>query len=298
MAYYYGTSGSDYETGTFYADVFYMYGGDDTVDAKNGDDYVSAGSGSDTIYGGDGDDEIEGGGDRDTLYGELGDDTLYGGAGDDDIIGGLENDQMYGGDGNDRFFVDGNAGWDSFSGGSGTDQILLNDLNPYALWGEIKIDYLNSIERIANNDLGEDVDILADGYLDLSNVEVDGIRQIVGSSGADTIIGTSNASSSSLDDTIDGKGGNDTLAGGDGDDSLTGGSGADTFVFGAAEGSDVIEDFADGVDLIDLGGTSANGIGDLSISDTGSGTDIYIDGTLIEVVGIASSALDSSDFLF
>ena len=53
-------------------------------------------------------------------------------------------------------------------------------------------------------------------------------------------------------DSLTGGGGNDTLAGGGGDDVLTGGSGGDTFIFAKGGGHDVITDFADGLDRIDL----------------------------------------------
>jgi len=299
MATYYGTNGNDQLVGTFYADTFFLYGGNDEVDAGNGDDYISAGTGNDTVLGGDGDDAIYGGDGIDFLFGELGEDTIYGGDGDDIIDGGLENDRLYGDAGDDIFLVDGVTGMDSYTGGTGFDQIGLIEINPYALWGEIGISYLSGVERIANVQSVKAVDIRASGVLDLSAVEVDGIRKIVGSNGSDTITGTSNLYSSSLNDTIDGEGGNDYLAGGLGNDTLIGGSGIDTFIFGANEGSDTVEDFADGIDLIDVRGTSANAFADLSIIDNGVGSAIVsVDGTIIELEGIAVSSLDESDFLF
>ena len=96
------------------------------------------------------------------------------------------------------------------------------------------------------------------GSLDLSSVEVDGIRSIVGSSGNDTITGTTTMLSSSLNNMIDAKEGNDILAGGIGNDSLRGGSGNDRFIFLSNGGSDRIEDFLNGVDVIDLVANSAN----------------------------------------
>ena len=52
--------------------------------------------------------------------------------------------------------------------------------------------------------------------------------------------------------TLTGGGGNDALAGGGGDDVLTGGTGRDTFVFAKGGGHDVITDFAEDLDRIDL----------------------------------------------
>ncbi len=76
---------------------------------------------------------------------------------------------------------------------------------------------------------------------------VDG--KIKGGNGNDTLIGSKND-----DDDLRGGGGNDTLKGRGGDDSLTGGSGKDSFVFKKNQGTDVIEDFQNGKDKIDLSG--------------------------------------------
>lgn len=316
MANIYGTASGEVLTGTFSSDNIYGYGGSDTINASNGNDFISGGDGSDIVDGGDGNDQIYGGNQDDSLMGNLGNDVIYGDAGNDTLVGGLGDDQLYGGDGNDTFFVDGVTGWDAFTGGAGTDSILLQTINPYAIWGEIKISFLSGIERIANLQ-ATPVDILASGSLDLSAVEVDGIRKIVGSAGNDAITGTSLSTSSSLNDVIDGKGGNDTLAGGNGNDtllgdagndrliggagsdSLTGGAGIDTFVFGSNEGSDRISDFANGSEFIDISLTSAASIADLTISSSVDGwAEITIDSTVITVVGVTTASIDSSDFIF
>ena len=312
-----GTSSNDTLNGTSSADNIYGYGGSDLINAGNGNDYISGSAGADTVYGGDGNDQIFGGTENDLLYGDLGNDVIYGDAGSDTLIGGLGDDQMYGGDGNDTFLVDGVTGWDAFTGGSGADSILLQTINPYANWGEIKISFLSGVERIANLQTAKPVDIITSGSLDLSAVEVDGIRQIKGGSGNDAITGTSLAASSSLNDVIDGQGGNDTLAGGTGNDSLlggagddkliggvgsdtlTGGSGVDTVVFGSNEGSDTIADFADGSEFIDISLTSAASIADLTITSSVDGwAMITIDSTVITVVGVTAASIDSSDFIF
>ena len=51
---------------------------------------------------------------------------------------------------------------------------------------------------------------------------------------------------------LDGGAGNDTLYDSAGDDTLTGGAGADIFIFGFLTGQDIITDFEDGIDKIDL----------------------------------------------
>jgi Ca2+-binding RTX toxin-like protein len=316
-----GTGSNDTLNGTSSADNIYGYGGSDLITAGSGNDYISGSAGADTVYGGDGNDQIFGETDNDLLYGDLGNDVIYGDAGNDTLVGGLGDDHLYGGVGVDSFLVDGVTGWDSYTGGDSfynnnqltphIDAIILQTINPYAVWGEIKISFLSGIERIANLQTAKPVDIIASGSLDLSAVSVEGIRQIKGSSGTNAITGTI------INDVIDGQGGNDTLAGGTGNDtllgdmgndrilggagsdSLTGGSGVDTFVFGSNEGSDRIADFADGSELIDISLTSATSIADLTITSSVDGwAMITIDSTVITVVGVTAASIDSSDFIF
>ena len=80
-----------------------------------------------------------------------------------------------------------------------------------------------------------------------------------GSSSADVLIGGGGA------DTINGNAGADTITGGAGKDTMTGGADADTFVFIATANSpagsanrDVITDFLNGADKIDLSAIDAN----------------------------------------
>jgi Ca2+-binding RTX toxin-like protein len=54
------------------------------------------------------------------------------------------------------------------------------------------------------------------------------------------------------DDTLIGGRGDDTLHGGNGDDQVIGGPGSDTFVLAVGDGTDTIQDFTVGTDLIGL----------------------------------------------
>ena len=60
-----------------------------------------------------------------------------------------------------------------------------------------------------------------------------------------------------LDNTIIGNGGANVLSGGGGADVLTGGAGADIFVFSGGA-TDLVTDFVQGVDLLDLVGIDAD----------------------------------------
>jgi serralysin len=138
--------------------------------------------------------------------------------------------------------------------------------------------------------------------------------QISGTSAANTLYGTANADTiKGLDgnDTLYGLGGNDRIEGGNGrdvligqggSDHLLGGADADLFVFQGAWGADVIADFQNGLDHIDLRGNS------LSLIRVGA-TDVDKDGTVDDVliqanaqtIGILNTgigAMDRGDFWF
>ena len=90
--------------------------------------------------------------------------------------------------------------------------------------------------------------------------------------------------------------------GASGDDTLTGAAGADTFVFDSNHGNDVVTDFTDGEDLVDL--TQLSGIAgfdDLTI--TADGNDAVIDltahgGGTIRLDNVDVANLDAEDFQF
>ncbi|PWR17532.1 hypothetical protein DKG74_21030, partial [Zavarzinia aquatilis] len=74
--------------------------------------------------------------------------------------------------------------------------------------------------------------------------------------------------------TLRGGGGADVLDGGTGSDYLTGGGGADQFRFDAAAafGDDVVQDFQDGIDILNLDGLNPN----YSIQIQNSGADALV----------------------
>jgi Ca2+-binding RTX toxin-like protein len=96
--------------------------------------------------------------------------------------------------------------------------------------------------------------------------------QATGGAGSDTLSGFENLTGSAYNDTLTGTSGANTIIGGAGDDTitgkggadiLTGGQGADSFVFTALADSapsakDLITDFVDGLDKIDLSAIDAN----------------------------------------
>lgn len=174
-------------------------------------------------------DKLVGGGGHDTLTGDDGDDRLVGKGGDDALFGGVGSDIIKGNSGRDTLWAD--DGTDTLLGGRGDDALHGGD----------------GADRIRGN---EGCDILfGDRGEDL----------LVGGSQDDILLGGNGK------DQIEGGRGRDELIGGFGADLLAGGSGADTFVFIAADDSrtgtrkrDIISDFEDGIDHLDLADIDAN----------------------------------------
>ena len=121
-----------------------------------------------------------------------------------------------------------------------------------------------------------------------------GQRRIVGTRGDDVLDGNRR------DNILLGKAGDDILVGGRGDDVATGGRGADTFVFNKGHDHDLITDFQDGIDLIDLNGFGlSGGFRSLRQLFEQSGDDVVIDfgdGDTLTIADISISDLSRDDF--
>jgi serralysin len=217
---------------------FYGNEGVDTIDLTNS-------LGNDTVFGSDGNDVITGsvvatGSTTTNIATQT--DWLFGGAGDDQINGGAGNEHIYGFGLNGAGQDDGN---DTINAGGGNDYV--------------------------NGNAGNDV---IDGEA--------GNDRLYGGAGDDTIDGGEGwdyLQGNKGNDVLDGEAGNDTVRGGQGDDTVTGGegwdvlygdAGNDVFVFRGDDASndnigntkadfpdltDVIMDFTQGQDQIDLGFT-------------------------------------------
>jgi murein DD-endopeptidase MepM/ murein hydrolase activator NlpD len=103
-------------------------------------------------------------------------------------------------------------------------------------------------------------------------------------------------------DWIYGNGGADILVGGTGNDRLRGDTNggaafADSFVFAPGHGRDRIVDFQDGVDSIRILGFSG-GFNALTIEALSTGTRIHYGADWIDLVGVNSSVIGASDFVF
>lgn len=160
---------------------------------------------------------------------------LIGGIGNDVFTGGTANDRLTGGDGDDTLV--GGAGNDVLKGDGGVDP------------GSGGNDTLEG---------GEGDDVLDGGFGGDTLTGGGGADRLYGGNSSDTLTGGEGA------DTLNGGDDDDTLEGGAGRDRLQGGDGDDVFVFASLSDSgttkatrDVISDFVQGEDTIDLSGIDA-----------------------------------------
>ncbi|QHQ37240.1 calcium-binding protein [Algicella marina] len=137
------------------------------------------------------------------------------------------NDVYWGAEGTVRGLVDGEFGDDLLVGGSGVDDFQGGGGN----------DTLRG---------GDGDDILRGGSGDDSLRGGGGDDEVLGGGGNDIMHGGLG------DDVLNGFGHDDVLNGGQGDDFLVGGGGDDIFQFSRNAGFDVIADYKDGSDMIDL----------------------------------------------
>ena len=202
------------------------------------------------------------------------DDLITGTTDADAILGFGGNDTLDGADGNDFLFgwsgddnITGGAGDDFARGGSGNDVLIGDTATVNETGGN------DTLIGGAGNDLllgqkGDDV--------------------LSGEAGDDTLNGGMG------NDLLFGGAGNDIIAGDLGDDILIGNDGVDTFVVG--QGSDVIQDFLNGTDLIQL--PSGVGFSDLTITNDAVNTTITTaDNSFTVTLENVISTLTASNFV-
>ncbi|WP_082507957.1 family 16 glycosylhydrolase, partial [Methylobacterium sp. Leaf113] len=102
-----------------------------------------------------------------------------------------------------------------------------------------------------------------------------------------------------LNNMITGDGGAQTLNGKAGNDILTGRGGADTFIIAKGEGSDIITDFASGVDKVRMEGVNLHGFSELKLAAKQVGSDTVIalgGGETLTLQNVALTNLKAGDF--
>ena len=303
---YVAGSGNDTVTGNSSPNRLEGRTGNDHLDGRGGNDRLIGGDGADTLDGGAGqdfldygtspsgvtvnlgtgtasgghaegdsfshveriagsrhDDDLTGDASANLLKGRAGDDRLAGARGDDRLIGGVGDDRLVGGRGDDRLI--GGAGADTLLGGSAEDVV----------------DYSASPSGVT-------VD-LATGTASGGHAEGDrigGVEHVIGSEHGDHITGDAGANH---------------LTGGGGNDRITGGAGSDRFIFGSGNGDDIIHDFTDAEDLIDLTDFDLTDFSELTMRSDETGVVIDLSGHgggTILLEGVSLATMDETDFLF
>ena len=211
-----------YLHGTAKNDSFVGSDFDDTIWGSFGRDSISGGAGNDHLYGEDG---------NDRLYGLDGNDVIVADEGHDLLRGVRGNDALYGQSGNDT--IEGGAGNDTMRGSYGNDSYVVQSVD------DVVIEYADqgtdTVRTSVDYSLGLHVENL-------------------------TLLGTDDlvAEGNRRDNIIKGNDGDNDIVGGDGKDVLVGGKGRDDFIFesladsGTGLARDVIKDFSEGIDEIDL----------------------------------------------
>ena len=316
-----GKSGDDWISGGAGDDALYGGAGNDTIDDGTGDDTIDGGSGIDTlkrnydfatdysltlevnletgrtsspnfpeakpdilisienlIVTGRCSFVLTGNDVGNLLQSSTGNDFLNGNAGDDTLNGGGGGDTMVGGLGNDYFITDGG---DTILEGAGQGSDTVQSSVAFRLG--------NNLE-----------DLVLTGSRAVSGTGNSLENQITGNSAANRLQGLGGndvLSGLAGSDTLEGGAGKDTLTGGKGNDRLIGGSGADIFVFNRGDGTDVITDFANGVDKFQIG-TGAESFGDVTVRDSGKNAVISFADVKITLLNVDHRLIDAGDFVF
>ena len=237
-------------------------------------------TGWDTIYGSEGANEIN-------TYG--GNDKVYGGGGGDKIVLGNGNDYVRAGD----------AGGNTYYGESGTDKISY-----YSSTGGVTVDllYKTASGGAANGDTVGGFENLSGSGTGGDNIKGTNGANIIRTYGGEDRINGRNGNDKlyggAQDDRINGGKNNDSLYGGDGrdrldgdlgNDKLWGNASADVFVFEKGADQDIIKDFQNNIDTIEIGGygsgynamSRASQVGSDVVFYFGSGDTLTVENTTI-----------------
>ena len=181
--------------------------------------------------------------------------------------------------------------------GTSLHEYILGSVNSDTLSGMDGDDLLKGEDGADNLYGGKGFDTLIGGEGDDLLEGGNGTDDLQGDAGADTLIGGQGR------DVLSGGAGADRLEDGKGVDRMTGGADADTFVLAADRKPDIILDFEDGTDLIDIAAWGVLNFVELTVSDHVSGRVRirYGDETIVVddgARGLTASDFSADDFIF
>ncbi len=281
-----GTNNNGADPGDWDGDNIQTGSHNDIVRAKAGDDFIQDNGGKDKYVGGDGWDTLS----YETfqwstinafsgLRADLRKGYIDGPDGHRDTVVSIESVRgtqkrdVFIGNSDDNGFM-GYAGKDVLKGGGGSD------------WASYRNDYRDG------GDFGINVKLhkgwIRDGFG--SKDKVKSIENVVGTDLSDRF------RDDAADNYFRGREGDDTFDFSAGDDIGEGGAGADTFIFrGGNFNDDVIKDFEDGIDMIQI--ADLLDFSELTISDDGDDKLIEWATSTIRLEGLADAAIDENDFI-
>ncbi|MEO0409801.1 MAG: hypothetical protein AAF289_20865, partial [Cyanobacteria bacterium P01_A01_bin.135] len=143
-------------------------------------------------------------------------------------------------------------------------------------------------DLLLSPELAEALELETSAGVDVGDVRIDAeIVPLLGLPPGGVVTGSGG------DDVLVGSDGDDVINGLQGDDTYTGGAGADQFVLAIAQGVDVITDFEQGTDQIQLGGLTPEGMRLLEL-----GSDTFVLTRSNELLGVVQgvTGLDSAVF--
>ncbi len=284
-----GGSGADLLTGNGADNFIFGAAGDDSLTGGLGNDTLSGGIGADTLAGGGGADTASWAGSAAAVTVNLASGAAAGGDAAGDVLSGVENligsaqgDVLTGDAGAN--VIEGGLGADTLNGGAGIDtlsyagsntRVVVDLQTGTALLGHAQGDVFTGFENLRGSNLPDY--LLGDA----------GDNVIEGGRGIDRLVGRDGA---------------DTLIGGAQNDNLTGGAGADVFVLGVGDGADIIVDWEDGLDRIDISAFGLATFADVlaHATDLPIGA-VRIDlggGNMIQINGFSTANLDATDVIF
>ena len=169
-----------------------------------------------------------------------------------------------------------------------------------------KVSFVDVNKALTVDDIFDGVHPSIEGYEKIANTWYDwiessedtltgGIDHIIGTAYDDQLKGNTN------DNIIEGGGGDDLITGAGGNDLLSGGSGQDIFILAHEQGTDTINDFTVGEDLLGLSGDLNFGQLTIIPGNSSNANDTWImsgDEQLALLLGVQANAITSDVFTF